>query len=215
MDFDEWEPIYEEILADMGYDRSEDEGSVRILKAVTLNSDLISGDEAAERMDDTVTVIGDAPCLEDDIRNKGVEGSVLCSGSAVGRLSAMGIRPDMVFTDLDGEIGPQIRASSEGAVTFIHAHGDNRDLITAFASLFKGPVVLTTQSGPEYTVFDYGGFTDGDRAVCFAEHFGAKRIRLIGFDFDNPMPKDGSDPAVKLRKLSWAKRIIAGRMNVA
>ena len=29
-----------------------------------------------------------------------------------------------------------------------------------------------------------------------------------GFDFDNPSPKAGYDPAVKLRKLSWARRII-------
>ncbi len=214
MDFAEWEPIYEEILADMGYDRSDDEASVRILKAVTLNSDLISGDDAAEKMKDKVSVIGNAPCLEDDIRSKGVEGSVLCSGSAVGRLMSKGIRPDMVFTDLDGEIEPQIQASSEGSITFIHAHGDNQELIMSYAAIFKGPMVLTTQSKPEYTVFDYGGFTDGDRAVCFAEHFGAKEIRLLGFDYDNPMPKDGSDPNVKLRKLSWAKRIIAGRLNV-
>ncbi|MBQ9690006.1 MAG: DNA transporter, partial [Candidatus Methanomethylophilaceae archaeon] len=71
MDFAEWEPVYEEILADMGYDRSDDEASVRVLKAVTLNSDLISGDEAAETMADRVTVIGNAPCLEDDIKRKG------------------------------------------------------------------------------------------------------------------------------------------------
>lgn len=214
MDFAEWEPVYEEILADMGYDRSDDEGSVRVLKAVTLNSDLISGEEAAETMADRVTVIGNAPCLEDDIKRKGVEGSILCSGSAVGRLTAMGIRPDMVFTDLDGDIGPQIDASSEGSITFIHAHGDNQELIMSYAALFKGPVVLTTQSKPEYTVFNYGGFTDGDRAVCFAEHFGAKEIRLLGFDYDDPMPKEGSDPKVKLRKLSWAKKIVAGRLNI-
>ena len=36
MQFSEWEPIYERILADMGYDRESDENSVRILKAVTM-----------------------------------------------------------------------------------------------------------------------------------------------------------------------------------
>jgi hypothetical protein len=214
MDFSEWEPIYGDILRDMGYDRSEDENSVRVLKAVTLNSDLISGDDAAETMQETVTVVGNAPCLEDDIASKGVKGTVLCAGSAVGRLMDSGIVPDMVFTDLDGDIEPQIRASSEGAITFIHAHGGNQDLITAYAGSFKGPVVLTTQSVPDLVVFDYGGFTDGDRAVCFADHFGAREIRLLGFDYDHPMPKEGSDPQIKLRKLSWAKKIISSRRNV-
>lgn len=209
MDFSRWEPIYEDILADFGYDRSEDENTVRILKAVTLSSDLHSGDDAAELLGDVVTVVGNAPRLEDDIRDRGIHGTVLCSGSAVGRLLDAGIRPDMVFTDLDGDIGPQIEASASGAYTFIHAHGGNADLVTSYAGLFKGPVVLTTQSVPEYTVFNYGGFTDGDRAVCFADHFGVRDIRLVGFDYDNPMPKAGSDPEIKRRKLQWASRIIA------
>ncbi len=208
MHFSEWEPVYQEILDDMGYSRDDDENSVRILKAVTLNSDLISGDDAAESMKDTVTVVGNAPCLEKDAEEKGIEGTVLCSGSAVGRLMSLGIRPDMVFTDLDGDIESQIQASSDGSITFIHAHGDNSDLIVRYAPMFRGPVVLTTQSVPEYTVFNYGGFTDGDRACCFARHFGARDIRLVGFDFDNPMPKEGSDPETKKRKLRWARKII-------
>ncbi|MBR4686177.1 MAG: DNA transporter, partial [Candidatus Methanomethylophilaceae archaeon] len=67
MDFSEWEPIYIEILNDLGYSRDADENSVRILKAVTLNSDLRSGDDAAEILEDVVTVVGNAPCLEEDI----------------------------------------------------------------------------------------------------------------------------------------------------
>ncbi len=208
MDFGTWEPIYQEILEDFGFNRDEDENSVRILKAVTMSLDLQSGDDAAELLSDKVTVVGNSPGLEDDIRDIGVQGTVLCSGSAVGRLMSTGIEPDMVFTDLDGDIEPQIEASSKGKYTFIHAHGDNAELITRYAGLFKGPIVLTTQSTPEYTVFNYGGFTDGDRAYCFARHYGVRDIRLIGFDYDHPMPKEGSDPAVKSKKLKWAKRII-------
>ncbi len=208
MDFSQWEPIYENILSDMGYSREDDENSVRILKAVTLNSDLQSGDDAAEHLKSVVTVVGNAPCLESDIKEKGLHGTILCAGSAVGRLIDSGTVPDMVFTDLDGDIGPQMEASSEGAFTFIHAHGDNPDLIVAYANRFKGPVVLTTQSVPEYTVFNYGGFTDGDRAACFAQHYGVRDIRLVGFDFDNPMPKEGSDPEVKRHKLQWARKIL-------
>ncbi len=208
MDFSQWEPIYKQILSDFGFDRAEDELTVRVLKAVTMSSDLRSGEEVAEGLGNTVTVVGNAPCLDEDLREFGVSGKVLCSGSAVGRIMRAGIVPEMVFTDLDGEIDPQLEASSKGAVTFIHAHGDNRDLVSSYAGCFEGPVVLTTQSVPELTVFDYGGFTDGDRAYCFARHFGAAEIKLIGFDYERPMPKEGSDPELKLRKLAWAKRII-------
>lgn len=84
----------------------------------------------------------------------------------------------------------------------------NADLVRMHAGRFRGPVVLTTQSAPESTVFCFGGFTDGDRAVCIAQEMGARRVVLEGFDFSEPCPKDGSDPAVKLRKLRWAERII-------
>lgn len=206
----EWDPIYESILADMGYSRADDEACVRVLKAVTLNSDLITDDEAAERFGETVTVFGDAPCLESDVGALPPEGTIIASGSAVGRVMALGIVPDVVVTDLDGDIDPQLEASSGGALTFIHAHGDNQDLVRMYAGLFKGPVVLTTQSVPENTVLNFGGFTDGDRAVCIAQELGARRVLLEGFDFEHPNPKPGSDSAVKLRKLAWAERIIHG-----
>ena len=45
MRFSDWEPIYLGILEDFGFDRSEDEMSVRILKMTTINSDLIDDDE--------------------------------------------------------------------------------------------------------------------------------------------------------------------------
>lgn len=208
MDQPEWEPIYREILADMGYDRSSDEACVRILKAVTLGSDLVDDDEAASFFGETATVFGDAPCLESDIASLPPEGTLVASGSSVRRLLALGIRPDVVVTDLDGDIDSQLSASSDGALAFIHAHGDNQELVRGYAGRFRGPVVLTTQSAPENTVSDYGGFTDGDRAVCICQHFGAKRILLEGFDFEHPNPKDGSDPEAKRRKLAWARRIL-------
>lgn len=208
MRFSDWEPMYLEILEDLGFDRNDDEMAVRILKMMTVNSDLIDDEEFGGLFSEEVTVFGNAPCLEEDIGSGGYSGTLVASGSSVGRLLSKGIMPDIVVTDLDGDIGPQIEASSSGAVTAIHAHGDNHDLIRMHASSFRGRVVLTTQSTPENTVYDFGGFTDGDRAVCMAVHFGATRIHLRGFDYSHPMPKEGSDPAMKLRKLAWAERII-------
>jgi len=203
---EEWELIYGEILEDFEYDRASDESSARMLKAIMMNSDLRSDDEII--MQRTATVFGCSDGLEKDVSSVLPQGTLIATGSAVGRLKEIGIAPDVVVTDLDGEIWPQIEASRSGAVTFIHAHGDNSELIQKYAHEFSGPVILTTQSRPDDIVSNYGGFTDGDRAVCIARHFGAKDILLFGFDFDKPSIKEGSDPKIKKMKLQWAKNII-------
>jgi len=171
-------------------------------------SDLRDEDAVEDLMKGIATVFGNAPELEADINRKKPEGTLIVSGSAAGRVRACGIRPDIIVTDLDGDLKPQTDFSAEGCLTLILAHGDNADLLRTAAPLFRGPVILTTQGMPVGPVMNFGGFTDGDRAVCLAREFGAKIIHLCGFDFENPMPKEGSDPAVKLRKLAWAKRII-------
>lgn len=205
--YPEWEPTYRRICEDMGIDPSSDETAVRVLKAVTVNLDLISDDDLGEMVGSVCTVMGAADRLEGDIASDGIEGTSIVAGSAASRVLPLGIVPDILVTDLDGEIGPQIEMSFRGTVTLIHAHGDNMDLVTRYAPEFRGPVVLTTQSAPCNTVYNFGGFTDGDRAVCMARHFGS-RVRLLGFDFSEPHPKPGSDPAIKARKLRWAEEII-------
>jgi len=64
-------------------------------------------------------------------------------------------------------------------------------------------VICTTQSKPIHNVFNFGGFTDGDRCVFLATEFGADKIELIGFDFE-----DEEVSAKKKKKLKWAKRLI-------
>lgn len=199
----EWDDIYRDILEDMGYERSSDESSARLLKTLMQMSDLIDDDELYDIIGDTVAVVGPASPDMSDIDDM----TVISAGSATENVMEHMV-PDIVVTDLDGNIGPQIEASMKGAITFIHAHGDNADLIMRYAKEFKGPVILTTQSTPDNVIRNYGGFTDGDRAVCICRHFGASRIELRGFDFEHPSLKDGSDHETKGRKLSWAKRII-------
>ena len=209
---EDWDPIYCEILKDMGYDRASDESSAKVLKALMLNADLITEDEVD--IGDTVSIFGAADTLMDDIRKRAPEGTLISAGSATSAVMSAGLMPDIVVTDLDGDVDKQIEASRNGAVTLIHAHGDNTDLIMRYAKEFTGKVILTTQSRPDLVLCNFGGFTDGDRAVCFARHMGAKRIILYGFDFDNPSSKEGSDPDIKRRKLQWAKRIIGDSPDI-
>ena len=205
---EEWEPIYSEILSDMGYDRRADETSARVLSALMPNADLLSDDDIASMIGPEVSVFGAADSLLSDISKKQPSGTLISAGSATSAVMGAGILPDIVVTDLDGDIDAQIEASRKGSVTLIHAHGDNTDLIMRYAKEFTGRVMLTTQSRPDRALWNFGGFTDGDRAVCLARHFGAQCILLYGFDFLHPSDKDGSDPAVKARKLAWAERII-------
>ncbi len=208
--FSDWEPIYSEIISDLNLSREDDESSARMLRALTLNSNLILGDTVENIMADTVTVFGDADSLEDDVKLLSPEGTFISAGSATERLAGMGIMPDIVVTDLDGNIESQIEASESGAITVVLAHGDNTDLVAEHIGSFKGPLLLTTQSNPLSIVENYGGFTDGDRAVCIARHFGAKRILLEGFDFENPRLRNGNNKEISLKKLKWAKKIIFG-----
>ena len=209
MRFPEWEGTYLEILSDLNFDRSEDEGSARMLKAICMNSDIVTEDILDDIIGDTVAVFGNGDNLESDIERMDVNCTTLISsGSAVGRVMEVGLVPDMIVTDLDGDIRPQLVANMNGAIAVLHAHGDNYHLIQRYAPEFKGRIILTTQSTPDNILSNYGGFTDGDRAVCIARHFGARRIYLMGFDFDDPSPRTSTDPEMKKRKLSWAKRII-------
>jgi len=215
MRFSDWEPVYEEILRDMGYGRSSDEASARLLKALTQNSDLISEDVLMSMITKESIVVGgnvsagDIPKMN-ELRSDGVKRVIISAGSATETLIRNEILPDIVVTDLDGDILSQKRASALGSVTLIHAHGDNTDLIMTHVKDLRGPVMITTQSVPDITLCNFGGFTDGDRSVCMARHFGAKKIILIGFDLDSPVRKQNTDMEMKKRKLGWAKRIIYG-----
>lgn len=203
---DEWESIYPEILSDFGYSRSEDEASARLLNALMANAGLKDGDEISSCFGREATVFG--PVYSGAMERGAFRGTLISAGDATGALMESKILPDVVVTDLDGDVEAQKEASRRGSLVFIHAHGDNRDRILEHAGDFRGPVVLTTQSKPFGSLFNFGGFTDGDRAVCIARHFGVSRIYLAGFDFASPALKDGSDPVIKAKKLKWAERII-------
>jgi hypothetical protein len=98
-------------------------------------------------------------------------------------------------------------ANENGAIIIIHVHGDNAREIKKFVPLFDN-VLGTTQSRPLENVYNFGGFTDGDRAFFLAEHFNAREIILIGFDFDEPIQKEGKDLKIKKKKLKWARFLI-------
>ncbi|MCZ7398212.1 MAG: DUF115 domain-containing protein, partial [Candidatus Methanoperedens sp.] len=113
-----------------------------------------------------------------------------------------GITPGIIVTDLDGNMDDEALANEKGAIMVVHAHGDNMDALSAEVPGLKR-VIGTTQSKPLKNVYNFGGFSDGDRSVFLAQEMGAKSITLIGFDF-----KDVNVTPLKKKKLMWAEKLI-------
>jgi hypothetical protein len=200
MEFEEWEPYYLEILETFSFDRRLDEEAARVLAGLLQGDDIGILDQLCRGR--TVTVCGNAPCLVDDLG--GIEGTVFAADAASLVLRGSGIRPDAVFTDLDGATDEYPVMNREGTVMVIHAHGDNIPLLRFWTPQFRSPVVGTTQAEPFPPLHNFGGFTDGDRAVFAADHLGADRIILAGFDLD-----DQDVDFVKKGKLQWARRLLS------
>jgi hypothetical protein len=200
MQFSEWEPYYQEIVEYFGFDRAADEEAARLLATLLDRDNLLS--LASLTDGNEVTVCGNAPCLKDEITK--ITGIVFAADAAAEVLDSHGIAVDAIFTDLDGATDRIIELNREGTIIVIHAHGDNMPLLNYWVPRFRGKVVGTTQAAPLPHVYNFGGFSDGDRAVFAADELGASKITLVGFDLDD----ENVDP-MKRGKLRWARKLLA------
>lgn len=208
MRMDTWLPMYHEICREFGYDEDADARSAEILSSMLSPLKVPTIQELVSECPATVTVCGDGPSLSETISSDPLKGYVVAADGATTVLVASGLVPDAIVTDLDGEIEHQVKANSMGSLLFIHGHGDNMDAVRAVVPRFEGRVVGTCQGSPSGGLLNMGGFTDGDRAACIFSGLGARRIKLVGFDFERPSPKASRTSDVKRRKLAWAKRIL-------
>ena len=126
----------------------------------------------------------------------------IAADGATAVLLGRGIVPDIVVTDLDGTFSAILEANLEGSIVVVHAHGDNLDALNRYVPKLE-KIIGTVQCRPPSGLYNFGGFTDGDRCVFLAQELGATSIKLVGFDFD-----DESVTPRKKRKLAWAKRLI-------
>ena len=200
MKFSDWEPRYREILEYFGFDRPADEEAARVLASLLERDNLLS--LASLTGGNPVTVCGNAPRLKDEIGK--ITGIVFAADAATEVLYVHGIRPDAIFTDLDGATDLFVDLNNEGTIVVIHAHGDNIPLLKHWVPRFRGRVVGTTQAAPLPNVYNFGGFTDGDRAAFAADELGASSITFAGFDLDD----ENVDP-LKRGKLFWARKLLA------
>ena len=208
MDFAAWEPIYERILKDFGFDREGDEKAARFLSSMLTVKNTVSLSELeAVISEKPVLACGNAPGLRAELSKIDLSAFVIIAADgASAAFMDMGRVPEVICTDLDGnsesDLEKEIVACEQGSIVLIHAHGDNLDKLEKYVPRFKR-FIATTQAEPFDKVYNFGGFSDGDRCVFVAQNFRAKSVRLAGFDFEDPCVNP-----IKKKKLKLAKELI-------
>jgi len=208
LDFTAWEPIYEKILKDLGFERAGDEQAARLLSGMLTKANSVSLSELEVTIfNKPVLVCGNAPSLRLELSKLELSNFViLAADGAAAVLMELGRVPEVIVTDLDGnskaDIEKEILACEQGSLLLLHAHGDNIDKLEKYVPRFR-KFLATTQAEPFDLVYNFGGFSDGDRCVFVAKEFGAASIKLAGFDFKDPKVNQ-----IKKKKLTWAKKLI-------
>lgn len=228
MDINEWEEWYTEILDTFGFLREDDERSADLLDRILDKEGCLTIDDFFDEIMDKkgftekFIVFGAGPSLKKhiDLVKETYDLSKYIIVSADGATTALleeDIVPDIVATDLDGKMSDLLTANSLGSYFVIHAHGNNEELIDLWTTSFD-KVLGTTQSVPVGNLYNFGGFTDGDRAMFFTLALGADEIVLAGMDFGTTVTKysrpniegeTGPADEIKTKKLIFAERLLA------
>ncbi|MCJ7571169.1 MAG: DUF115 domain-containing protein [Candidatus Thermoplasmatota archaeon] len=218
MFYKDWKPFYEKIINDLKLNFEKDKDAAFLLDIILSDKKIVSIKRLEKLIKNKeIIVFGAGHTLEKSIlkHKKSIENKVKISADgATSALLKHNIIPDIIVTDLDGKISDILLANNKGAIVIIHAHGDNIEKIKNYAKNFEGEILGTTQIDPTNfkKLYNFGGFTDGDRAVFLANHFKAKKIFLTGFNFDENIGEysfaDKKDKTMKLKKLKWCKYFI-------
>ncbi|MBN2251011.1 MAG: DUF115 domain-containing protein [Candidatus Altiarchaeota archaeon] len=208
---------YEEISGILGLDREADRKAAEVLDDLLA----VKEDDPYPRLERLLAgriayVYGAGPSLREDLKriverrlHKSKHVVSIAADGAGKALIERGIVPDIQVTDLDGFPESILEIDAGGAITVVHAHGGNikrlEEIVPGLAN-----VVGTVQVRPFGRLRNFGGFTDGDRCVYLADHFGPDHIVLAGMDYGTRAGEySGSyDPGNKIKKLTIGKKLI-------
>lgn len=215
MRFEDWEPHYRAIVAEFGFSARDDATSARRL-ADALSLPPYRPEPVWAQLERAlrarpVLVLGAADSAPRELRRVKQDAPLVAADGATTAALEENVLPTLIVSDLDGRVEDEVAAVERGSCIAVHAHGDNRDAVDRWLPRFNpSRVVGTCQTRPIPPLRNFGGFTDGDRACFIAHGLGAARLRLVGFDFFGRVgPYTGPfDPAVKARKLEWARRLL-------
>ena len=118
----------------------------------------------------------------------------------------------------DGDGVPYITNEKIGGITLLlHAHGHAKEnlknVLEIWSKWEKTPKIIISHQ-TFYTkkpTVNFGGFSDGDRAVCMLHACGIKKkcIQLLGFNTQTIGPWSGlNDSKIKIQKLFWMGKIL-------
>ena len=191
--------IQDEIRESFGWGLDSDVESAELLVSKCKNS------EPNLRFEDKVTVVGAA--AEPGVKS---QYPIVVADGAIGAIEDLSTVA-LIVTDGDGT--PHIeKALNKGIPICLHAHGDNVESWSKILSQInkRQKVFLTHQTPREIDgMYNPGGFTDGDRAVCIAFALGATEVELVGFSTDDVGQWSGvTDKKRKLIKLQWMSRVL-------
>jgi uncharacterized Rossmann fold enzyme len=197
-----------------GYSTEKDQNAAEMLSNMIKRKALRVSQIQKKIEGKEILAIGAGPSLEKNIEfiKKNKKYVKIAADGVVEILLNKKIRPDLVVSDLDGNPKYLRMAEKLGAIMVIHAHGDNIENLEKNVPKFR-KIIGTTQVMPTENVYNFGGFTDGDRSVFLAEEMKAKSITLVGMDLDNKPRKfaasdQDSQLDIKRKKLMSAKKLL-------
>jgi 2-amino-4-hydroxy-6-hydroxymethyldihydropteridine diphosphokinase len=214
MEYAEWAPRYEQIRREFGFPMDREQRSADRLVGLLSESARSDGlGRAVGRLHGReVVVVGLAPHAGPPpiwrLPPASPAPAVVAADGATKVCLDAGIVPTIVTTDLDGPVPSEIAANRRGALVVVHAHGDNESALAEWVPQFPGELAGSWAGPPTASLLNVGGFTDGDRGVCLAEHARTRRVLLWGFDFEDVEETSVHEVERKRAKLAWARRIL-------
>ena len=206
-----WKTQFKEIRKEFGYLEKDDLISVKKLDS------LLKGKKSTKQFQNmirgkTIFIIGAGPSLTRSLKyiKKSKNITKIVADGAVRALLEKNIKPNILVTDLDGDLKSIEKIGKTRIPIIVHAHGDNYEKLEIVKKLKN--VVGSTQTRKIGKIENFGGFTDGDRCVFLAEYFNASKIVLIGMDFGQKIGKYSKhrivDRKTKIKKLKFGKKVV-------
>ena len=207
-----WRPCYDRIVRELSLNRKADQDAAEILDK-SLPEPELAGLNNIVRGHECI-VFGAGPSLDIDLerleRAGFLDKTIIAADGATSAVLKYR-NPEIIVTDLDGNVDDQLDAWRHGSWAAVHAHGDNIGQIRKIVPKLKERVIGTTQVEPSGKLYNFGGFTDGDRAAFMAHELGASKIYLAGMDLGTKIGKHSGDKDLsrKLIKLKICKELLA------
>jgi hypothetical protein len=217
LELNDWWPWYRRIIETFAYDQAKDQYAADLLSTLLAGKATDISELRKRVANRPVLVFGAGPSLEENLKQVMREGvlqkfvTIVADGATTAFLHVSNTVPDVIATDLDGIVSDIVSAQKQGSIIVIHAHGDNIEQLQRYVPDFSS-AIGSTQVEPRPNVYNFLGFTDGDRAVFLAVAAGAKLIVLAGMDFGSAVGKYSKQQVrsltVKREKLRISRELL-------